>query len=165
MSNFLLTAILATAGVVGATTVIGAIGVASFVLTPGPLTYRFMITTLLCVTVFFEIAIWVSRGLKVFDDGTQVVTVLLTAFAVFGTLSAAYFGLQANSRIAYTAHRRIEKTNNIADWTRSESDTEAGGRIVRDEDGATLKNLADLHARGILTEEEFVNAKSRLMNP
>src|SRR5215217_1346886 len=131
MSTFLLTAILVAAGVVGATTVIGAIGVASFVLTPGPSTYRFMITTLLCVTVFFEIAIGVSRGLGIFDDGTQVVTVLLFAFAVFGTLAATYFGLEANSRMAYTAHRTTEKASNMADVTRSESNIMAGGSIVR----------------------------------
>jgi hypothetical protein len=164
MSTFLLTAILVAGGVVGVTTVIGAIGVASFVLTPGPSAYRFMITTLLCVTVFFEIAMGVSRGLGVFDDGTQVVTVLLSAFAVFGTLATTYFGLQANSAMANKAQWAIEKANNMVDRTRSESDPETSGSVVRDKNETILKNLAYLHARGILTEEEFANAQSRLMN-
>jgi hypothetical protein len=164
MSISLLGAILVAAGIVGAATVIGAIGVASFVLTSGPPAYRLVITTLLCVTVFFEIAIAVSRPLEIFNDGTQVVTVLTSMIAVFGTLVAASFGIQASSDKAYRTQEAAEKATDISGTVLIESELEAGGRVVRDTRRTALTKLTDLRTQGILTEEEFANAKARLMN-
>jgi|SRR5215216_4305860 len=164
MSTSFLVAILVAVGLVGVTTAIGAIGVTSFVFTSGPLPFRFVITALICLTVFFEIVMVVSRSLGIFDEGTQVITALMLAFAAFGILVATYFGIQSSSDSADRRQVAIEKPTNTANWALSQLDPEVGRRIVRDKNRATLKNLADLYAQGILTEEEFANAKSRLMN-
>jgi hypothetical protein len=59
----------------------------------GPLAYRLVVIAVLCVTFMFIVVMVVFGLLRVFDEATQVVAALSSAFAVIGTLVGAYFGL------------------------------------------------------------------------
>jgi hypothetical protein len=127
MSTFLLSAILTAVGTVSVVSLIGAIGVASFVLVSGPLAYRLVITALLCFGVFSQIALVVFRSLGVIDEGSQIITALALAFALVGTLVGAYFGTLASDK----TQGAIERANETANRALAEMDHEASERVQR----------------------------------
>ena len=62
----------------------------------GPLAYRLVLTAILCVSGMFVVVMAIFGFLGVFDEATQVVAALSSAFAVIGTLVGAYFGIKAS---------------------------------------------------------------------
>ena len=128
MSTFLLSAILTAVGTLSVVSLIGAIGVASFVLVSGPLAFRLVITALLCFGVFFQIVMVVFRSLGVIDEGPQIITALSLAFALVGTLVGAYFGTLASDK----TQGAVERANETANRALAEMDLEAGRRVMRD---------------------------------
>lgn len=76
----------------------------------GPLAYRLVLTAILCVTAMFVVVMIVFGLLKVFDEATQVVAALSSAFAVIGTLVGAYFGVKASSEARDTVEKVQRET-------------------------------------------------------
>jgi hypothetical protein len=71
----------------------------------GPLAYRLVLTAILCVSAMFVVVMAIFGFLGVFDEATQVVAALSSAFAVIGTLVGAYFGVKASSEARDTVEK------------------------------------------------------------
>jgi hypothetical protein len=76
----------------------------------GPLAYRLVLTAILCVSGMFVVVMAIFGFLGVFDEATQVVAALSSAFAVIGTLVGAYFGIKSSSE----ARDSVEKSSSEA---------------------------------------------------
>jgi hypothetical protein len=76
----------------------------------GPLAYRLVLTAILCVSGMFVVVMAIFGFLGVFDEATQVVAALSSAFAVIGTLVGAYFGIKASSEARDTVERVQSET-------------------------------------------------------
>jgi hypothetical protein len=76
----------------------------------GPLAYRLVVVAVLCVTSMFIVIMVVFGLLRVFDEATQVVAALSSAFAVIGTLVGAYFGIKASSEARDTVENIHRET-------------------------------------------------------
>ena len=76
----------------------------------GPLAYRLVLTAILCVSTMFIVVMAIFGFLKVFDEATQVVAALSSAFAVIGTLVGAYFGVKASSEARDTVEKVQRET-------------------------------------------------------
>jgi uncharacterized protein YdbL (DUF1318 family) len=76
----------------------------------GPLAYRLVLTAILCVSGMFVVIMAIFGFLGVFDEATQVVAALSSAFAVIGTLVGAYFGIKSSSEARDTVERIQSET-------------------------------------------------------
>jgi hypothetical protein len=76
----------------------------------GPLAYRLVLTAILCVSVMFVVVMAIFGFLGVFDEATQVVAALSSAFAVIGTLVGAYFGIKSSSEARDTVDKIQRET-------------------------------------------------------
>ena len=76
----------------------------------GPLAYRLLLTAILCVSVMFVTVMMIFGFLGVFNEATQVVAALSSAFAVIGTLVGAYFGIKASSEARDTVEKVQRQT-------------------------------------------------------
>ena len=76
----------------------------------GPLAYRLVLTAILCVSGMFVVIMAIFGFLRVFDEATQVVAALSSAFAVIGTLVGAYFGIKASSEARDTVEKVQRET-------------------------------------------------------
>ena len=76
----------------------------------GPLAYRLVLTSILCVSGMFVVVMAIFGFLGVFDEATQVVAALSSAFAVIGTLVGAYFGVKSSSEARDTIEKVQRET-------------------------------------------------------
>jgi hypothetical protein len=76
----------------------------------GPLAYRLVLAAILCVSGMFVVIMAIFGFLGVFDEATQVVAALSSAFAVIGTLVGAYFGIKSSSEARDTVERIQSET-------------------------------------------------------
>jgi hypothetical protein len=76
----------------------------------GPLAYRLVLTAILCVSGMFVVIMAIFGFLGVFDEATQMVAALSSAFAVIGTLVGAYFGIKASSEARDTVEKVQRET-------------------------------------------------------
>ena len=72
--------------------------------------YRLVLTAILCVSAMFVVVMAIFGFLRVFDEATQVVAALSSAFAVIGTLGGAYFGIKSSSEARDTVERVQSET-------------------------------------------------------
>jgi hypothetical protein len=94
--------------------------------------YAFYLVTLALVLVSFvgSSAMLIFRNL--FENATDVTTVLSSLFAVIGTLVGAYFGIKASGDAHDKARHVTDRANEVANRALAELAPEAGRRVVRD---------------------------------
>ena len=73
-----------------------------------------------------------------FENATDVTTVLASLFAVVGTLVGAYFGVKASSDATDKTQGAVERANETANRALAEMDPEAGRRVIRDTSRTTV---------------------------
>lgn len=94
--------------------------------------YAFYVVTLALVLVSLvgSSTLLIFRGL--FENATDVTTVLSSLFAVIGTLVGAYFGIKASGDANDKARLATDRANEVANRALAELAPEAGRRVVRD---------------------------------
>jgi small neutral amino acid transporter SnatA (MarC family) len=88
------------------------------------------IAALALILVFLVslVALWIFRD--IFENATDVTTVLSSLFAVVGTVVGAYFGIKASGDANDKAQVAIDRANEIANQALVELSPEAGKRVV-----------------------------------
>jgi hypothetical protein len=69
-----------------------------------------------------------------FENATEVSTMLGSLFAVVGTVVGAYFGIKTSGDTRDKMQGTIERSNEIANRALAELDPETSRRVVRDTD-------------------------------
>jgi hypothetical protein len=69
---------------------------------------------------------------NLFENATDVTTVLSSMFAVVGTLVGAYFGVKASNDATDKVQDNLIRTRDITNRALAELDPEVGKRVMRD---------------------------------
>src|SRR5919107_6165624 len=69
---------------------------------------------------------------NLFENATDVTTVLSSMFAVVGTLVGAYFGVKASNDATDKVRDNLIRTRDITNRALAELDPEVGKRVMRD---------------------------------
>ena len=67
-----------------------------------------------------------------FENATDVTTVLSSLFALVGTLVGAYFGIKASNDATDKVQDTFDRANEVTNRALAELDPQAGRRVVRD---------------------------------
>lgn len=98
--------------------------------TTSPYAFYVVALALVLVSLVGSSTLLIFRGL--FENATDVTTVLSSLFAVIGTLVGAYFGIKASGDANDKARRATDRANEVANRALAELAPEAGRRVVRD---------------------------------
>jgi hypothetical protein len=98
--------------------------------TPAPYGFYLAALTLVLISLITVSAMLIFKGL--FENATDVTTVLGSLFAVVGTVVGTYFGIKTSGDTRDKLQGSIDKANETANRALAELDPESGRRVVRD---------------------------------